>query len=167
MAELVTVRLRGLPLVEADFADLVELHRDRRIVTPKMTAAETREWLDWRLAHWQDHGFGVWVFRDPNGAFVGRCGIHRWKLDGKPEVEIGYVVRSALWSHGYATEMGSAVIDHAFTNLGFPTLVGFTRPRNLASRRVLEKLGFVFERAFAVDGKGSVLYRLASSSPRP
>jgi [ribosomal protein S5]-alanine N-acetyltransferase len=164
---LVTDRLRGLPLVEADFDDLVGLHRDRRIVTPEMTAAETREWLEWRLAHWRDHGFGVWMFRDAAGEFVGRCGIHRWRLDGKPEVEIGYVVRSELWSQGYATEMGRAVVDHAFGALGLETLVAFTRPRNLASRRVMEKLGFLFERAFAVDGKGSVLYRLASSSPRP
>ena len=85
----------------------------------------------------------------------------------KPEVELGYVVRSHLWSQGYATEMGGAVVEHAFAALGLPTLVAFTRPRNMASRRVLEKLGFAFERAFAVDGKGSVLYRLASSSPRP
>jgi RimJ/RimL family protein N-acetyltransferase len=163
----VTDRLRGLPLVEADFEELVELHRDRRIVSPAMTPAETREWLDHRLAQWHEQGFGVWMFRDPEGAFVGRCGIHRWQLDGKPEVEIGYVVRSELWSQDYATEMGRAVVDHAFGALGLETLVAFTQPRNLASRRVMEKLGFVFERAFAVDGKGSVLYRLASSSPRP
>ena len=167
MDPLITNRLRGLPLAEADFDELVELHQDPRIVSPGMTASETREWLDWRLAHWRDHGFGVWMFRDPAGEFVGRCGIHRWSLDGKPEVELGYVVRSKLWSQGYATEMGSAVADYGFTRLGLQTLVGFTRPSNLGSRRVLEKLGFVFERAFAVDGKGSVLYRLANSSPRP
>ena len=167
MTLLVTKRLRGLPLAERDFDELVELHRDRRIVAPEMTAAETREWLDRRLAQWRDQGFGVWVFRDAEGKLVGRCGIHRWQLDGKPEVEIGYVVRSELWSHGYATEMGRAVVDHAFGALGLETLVAFTRPRNVASRRVMAKLGFVFERAFAVDGKGSVLYRLASSSPRP
>jgi [ribosomal protein S5]-alanine N-acetyltransferase len=164
---LVTERLRGLPLAENDFDDLVALHRDRKIVKPAMSEAETREWLDWRLTHWRDHGFGVWVFRDAEEAFVGRCGIHRWAMDGKPEVEIGYVVRSQLWSQGYATEMGRAVVEHGFTALGFSSIVAFTRPSNVASRRVMEHLGFVFERGFAVDGKGSVLYRLTSSSPRP
>jgi RimJ/RimL family protein N-acetyltransferase len=167
VVELVTSRLRGSPITEADFGDLVELHQDPRILSPGLTEAETRVWFERRLAHWEEHGFGVWVFRDPDGSFVGRCGIHRWSLDGKPEVELGYVVRSELWSRGYATEMATAVVDRAFAALGLPTLVAFTRPANLPSRRVVEKLGFVFVRAFAVDGNGSVLYRLASSSPRP
>lgn len=170
-----TARLRGLPLTEGDLADLVELHQDPRVLapfgveasTPDETAIETREWLEWRLDHWREHGFGVWMFRDPDGLFVGRCGIHRWSLDGQSEVELGYVVRSDLWSHGYATEMGGAVVDHAFSALGMPTLVGFTRRTNISSCRVLEKLGFVYERSFTTDGKSSVLYRLASSSPRP
>jgi RimJ/RimL family protein N-acetyltransferase len=63
--------------------------------------------------------------------------------------------------------MGAAVVEHAFSALGLASLVGFTRPTNLPSRRVLEKLGFVYERDFAAWGKESVLYRLASSSPRP
>lgn len=62
------------------------------------------------------------------------------------EVELGYVVRSALWSRGYATEMGHAVASHAFSALGLASLVGFTRRENARSRRVLEQLGFVFER---------------------
>ena len=172
---IVTPRLRGLPLSEADFDDLCALHLDARVLapfgvlpsSPDGTAAETREFLDARLAHWREHGFGIWMFRDSDGAFVGRCGIHRWSLDDRPEVELGYIVRSALWSRGYATEMGRAVVDHAFSTLSLDSLVGFTRPGNAASRRVLEKLGFVYERTFAAWGKESVLYRLASSSPRP
>jgi RimJ/RimL family protein N-acetyltransferase len=84
-----TTRLRGAPLSEADFDELVELHQDSRIVSPELTPAQTREWLERRLAHWREHGFGVWMFRDPEGTFVGRCGIHRWSLDGEPEVELG------------------------------------------------------------------------------
>ena len=120
--------------------------------------------LELKLAHWREHRFGIWIFRDGEGAFVGRCGIHRWSLDDRPEVELGYIVRSALWSRGYATEMGRAVVDHAFLALSLPALVGFTPPGNLASRRVLEKLGFVFERTFTAWEKESVLYRLHSSS---
>lgn len=135
--------------------------------SPDETAVETREFLDERLAHWGEHGFGIWMFRDHDGAFVGRCGIHRWSLDDRPEVELGHIVRSDLWSRGYATEMGRSVVDHAFSALSLDSLVGFTRPGNLASRRVLEKLGFTFERTFTALGKPFVLYRLASSSPRP
>jgi [ribosomal protein S5]-alanine N-acetyltransferase len=158
-----TPRLRGLPLAETDFDDLYALHRDERVLAAfgadPSTAEETREFLDQKLGHWREHGFGIWMFRDSDGAFVGRCGIHHWSLDGRHEVELGYIVRSDLWSQGYATEIGEAVVNHAFSVLALPTLVGFTGPENAPSRRVLEKLGFAFERTFVVDGKDSVLYR--------
>jgi ribosomal-protein-alanine N-acetyltransferase len=160
---LVTPRLRGLPLSEADFDDLHALLDERVLaafgVADLVTPEDTREFLDRKLAHWREHGFGIWVFRDAVGAFVGRCGIHRWALDGRDEVELGYIVRSELWSQGYATEIGAAVVNHAFSVLRLPALVGFTRPENVRSRRVLEKLGFRYERTFVADGEESVLYR--------
>jgi RimJ/RimL family protein N-acetyltransferase len=163
-----TLRLRGLPLSEADFDDLYALHRDERVLAAfgadRSSADGVREWLDRKLAHWREHGFGVWMFRDPDGAFVGRCGIHRWTLDGRPEVELGYIVHADLWGQGYATEIGAAVVDYAFLVLDLGELVGFTRPDNLGSRRVLEKLGFVFERTFFTDDEESVLYRLRSEA---
>ncbi len=163
-SEIVTRRLRGLPLAESDFDDLHVLHADRKVlaafeVTEPSTVDETRESLDRKLAHWSEHGFGIWMFRDPAGAFVGRCGIHRWALEGKEEVKLGYIVRSELWSQGYASEIGAAVVEHAFTELGRRSLVGFTRPDNIRSLRVLERLDFAFERTFAHDGGESVLYR--------
>ena len=131
---------------------------------------ETREFLNRKLAHWRDHGFGIWVFRDGDGAFVGRCGIHRWQYEDLDGVELGYIVRSDLWGQGYATEMGAAVMRHAAEALGMSELVGFTLQDNVLSRRVLEKLGFEFERTFVdEDGEDLVLYRrsLAGVSSRP
>jgi RimJ/RimL family protein N-acetyltransferase len=165
---LATLRLRGRPLAESDYDDLHALHRDGRVLAwfgaEPDTPAETRAFLDRKLAHWREHAFGSWMFRDPGGAFIGRCGIHRWSLEGKPEVELGYIVRSELWSHGYATEMGAAVVEDAFSALALPELVGFTRPDNLASRRVLEKLGFDYERPFVAHGEDAVLYRRVNPS---
>ena len=162
VSELVTERLVGYPLSAADADDLVALHADRRVTRGEpLTAEEAHEWLARKLAHWREHGFGVWMFRNPDGGFVGRCGIHRWSLDGRSEVELGYVVRPELWSQGFATEMASAVARHAFSVLGLPELVGFTLPENIASRRVLEKVGFTYERDFVgATGERTVLYRL-------
>ena len=107
---IVTTRLLGVPLAESDLPELWALHCDERIVTAfgatAQTEVETREYLERKLAHWQEHGFGIWVFRDADGVFVGRCGIHRWR----GEVELGYVVRSELWHQGFATEMADAVV---------------------------------------------------------
>jgi RimJ/RimL family protein N-acetyltransferase len=59
--------------------------------------------------------------------------------------------------------MASAVAGFAFTELGLRELVAFTREENLASRRVMEKVGFVHERDFVDDGVRSVLYRVRGS----
>jgi [ribosomal protein S5]-alanine N-acetyltransferase len=109
-SQLTTRRLDGRPLAESDFGDLYLLHRDLPVlsalgVDTPLSAEETREFLNRKLAHWREHGFGIWMFRDPAGAFVGRCGIHRWSLDEQPEVEIGYVVSSRAWGQGFAPEM--------------------------------------------------------------
>jgi RimJ/RimL family protein N-acetyltransferase len=166
--------LIGRPLAETDFADLRALHRDERVVAAFHAAPnsdeETRDFLNRKLAHWRDHGFGIWMFRDEDGEFVGRCGIHRWQFEDLDGVELGYIVRSDLWGQGYATEMGLAVMRHAAEALGMGELVGFTLQDNVLSRRVLEKLGFQFDREFVdEDGEDVVLYRraLAGVSSRP
>ena len=74
--------------------------------------------------------------------------------------EIGYWLGVAFWGKGYATEAARAVIDHAFGELGYDTLLAGARVSNPASRRVLEKCGFQWT--------GVGLYRiraLASSVP--
>ena len=156
---IVTARLHGAPLDESDLAGLCALHRDERVLAAfdaePMTEDETRVFLERKLAHWREHGFGIWMFSDADGAFVGRCGIHHWR----DEVELGYIVRSELWNRGYATEMAAGVAAHAFTDVGLPELVAFTRVENAASRRVLEKVGFGYERDFVDDGVFSALYR--------
>lgn len=162
-----TPRLRGLPLAESDLDDLYALHHDERVMASFGGVSdsqddETREWLEAKLAHWREHGFGVWVFRDPGGAFVGRCGIHRCVVVNRPEVELGYIVRSELWSQGYGTEMAEAVAAHAFSELGLEELVAFTAPGNRASRRVMEKAGFVYELTYVKGGSAGVLYRMLS-----
>jgi [ribosomal protein S5]-alanine N-acetyltransferase len=167
-SEIFTPRLRGLPLSESDFDDLYVLHRDPKVLAAfgadPSTPEDVHEFLERKLAHWREHGFGIWMFRNPAGEFVGRCGIHRWTFEGRGEVELGYIVRSELWSQGYATEMGTAVARHSFDVLGLSSLVGFTKPGNRPSRRVLEKLGFAYERTFFADGEESVLYRRDPSS---
>jgi len=60
--------------------------------------------------------------------------------------------------------MATAVAGHAFRALDLPNLVAFTREENVASRRVMEKVGFVYERDFLDEGVQNVLYRLEADS---
>ena len=70
---------------------------------------------------------------------IGACGLA--KLDGA-EPDLGYWLGAPSWGNGYATEAARAVIDHAFTTLGYDAVQAGARVTNPASRRVLEKCGF-------------------------
>ena len=92
--------------------------------------------------HWDEHGFGLLAVEDrASGALIGRAGVqyHRlWSADP----EVGWGLDPAWWGRGLATEAGSACVAWAFGALNFTRLVSITTPENLASRRVMAKLGF-------------------------
>jgi RimJ/RimL family protein N-acetyltransferase len=75
----------------------------------------------------------------PDDSVIGGCGIVR--RDGS-NPRIGYWLGVCHWGQGYATEAARALIDHAFTDLGYDLLEAGARVSNPASRRVLEKCGF-------------------------
>ncbi|WP_176050121.1 GNAT family N-acetyltransferase [Burkholderia sp. BCC1644] len=59
--------------------------------------------------------------------------------------EIGFSLRRTFWNGGYMREAASAVIEHAFDTLCLNRLEADIDPRNVASARLLERLGFVRE----------------------
>jgi len=98
------------------------------------------------LARLADKNYGgVAVVQKETGAFIGLC----WLAPGRlldNEIELGYRYVRPAWGKGYATEAGRAVLAQAWERLGIGQVLAMAHPRNLASRRVLEKLGFQHER---------------------
>jgi [ribosomal protein S5]-alanine N-acetyltransferase len=126
---------------------------------------ETRERLERELDHWDERGFGRWALFDKvTGEFVGRGGLREVEIDGRPEVELGYAIVAERWGRGLATELGEAAVGIGFRDLGLDELVAFTLPHNVASRRVMEKLGFAYEREFLWKGFDHALYRIRKGS---
>jgi RimJ/RimL family protein N-acetyltransferase len=68
-----------------------------------------------------------------------------------PAVEIGWRLRTDCWGRGLATEGARAVVAHAFGAAGLTSLVSFTVPANLPSRRVMEKIGMKRDEAGDFD----------------
>ena len=87
-------------------------------------------------------------------------------IDGKPEVEVLYALRSDFWGNHFATEMAMAVVEFAFEQLRVTELVAYTLPTNVGSRRVMEKCGFECEKETVHAGLRHVLYRLDEQSFR-
>jgi [ribosomal protein S5]-alanine N-acetyltransferase len=126
---------------------------------------ESWELLRSGLEHWERHGFGPWVFHArETGETVGGSALRHVEIEGRDEVEVGYRVAAAWWGRGIATEMASAVVGVA-RRLRVPEIVAFTLPENLASRRVMEKVGFTYERDIEWAALRHVLYRQRLRAP--
>jgi ribosomal-protein-alanine N-acetyltransferase len=112
-------------------------------------------------AQFDRFGYGFWVWRDKAGGdVVARGGIQHTHVGGADEVEVGWAVASSRWREGLATELGAASVREAFEAHGLDDLVAFTLTDNVASRRVMEKLGMAYERDVVHAGLPHVLYRL-------
>jgi [ribosomal protein S5]-alanine N-acetyltransferase len=146
-AELRTARLVLRPVGPADVDALFALFADPQVVrywsTPAWTersqasasvAADVAALAEGRAVR-----FGV-VLAD-GGQLVGTFSL--FALDtGSRRAEIGYALAPAAWGRGLVTEAGRAVVDHAFDVLRLNRLEADVDPRNVASARVLERLGF-------------------------
>jgi RimJ/RimL family protein N-acetyltransferase len=107
---------------------------------------QAQEQLDRYRRGWDEEGFGIWAVEERESArFAGRCGLQRHRL-WPDDVECGWGIDAELWGRGYATEAGSAAIEHALGPLRLARVVSIIHPENVASIRVAEKLG---ERPYA------------------
>lgn len=162
-------RLSAVRLRKDHFELLLGLYQDPRVAATlggPITVIEAKNRLEKNERHWNVNGFGFWVFHDKrSGAFVGRGGLRRVRIEGAFETEIAYAVASDYWDRGLATEMADAIVDIAFRKLNLADLVAFTLPTNMASRRVMAKAGFSYERDIQQAGLPHVLYR-RTSEPR-
>ncbi|WP_218813580.1 GNAT family N-acetyltransferase [Rickettsiella endosymbiont of Dermanyssus gallinae] len=115
------------------------------------------------INHWQQYGFGMWLWRDKeNKDFVGRAGLKYFLLDNKNEVELGYAIRPEYWGKSIAVEMSLMAIELAFNRLSLPELICFTSFQNYQSLRVMQKLGFGYEKDFVYLDIPHKLHRLST-----
>ena len=85
--------------------------------------------------------FYIWLVQ--TGQAIGRVYFHsKAELDG--EVEIGYGISEEHRNKGCATEAAKAVVRFAFERAGQEVLAAIVKAENIASRRVVEKLGFTY-----------------------
>ena len=120
--------------------------------------SEAEAWVRNQLDRYRDHGIGLWaaILKD-SGELIGQCGLTMQEVEGREEVEIGYLFLRKHWNRGLATEAAKACRSHGFA-LGHDRLVSLIDPRNLASRRVAEKVGMILEKEVEKWGKTVCVY---------
>ena len=148
-----------------DLDDMAELLGDPDVMTyyshPR-SRDEARAWIDWNLALYRDHGFGLWIMTlKETGAFVGDCGLTIQDVEGVDEVEVGYHVRTIFQGNGYASEAAAASRDHARDVVACSRLVALIDPNNVPSQRVAEHIGLTFEREIARKERLTRVYSMS------
>lgn len=130
---------------------------------PQATLDDVREILLTRpLKDYSVHGFGrMACIEKSTGRIVGFSGLKY--LEGLHEVDIGYRFLPECWGKGYATESALMLMRQYNSEFGVRRIVGLVHAENVASKRVLEKLGLRFERGLPPDDDGGsmMLYSIA------
>jgi RimJ/RimL family protein N-acetyltransferase len=164
----VTDRHRAERLTLHHLDELRHQHPDEAVMAglggPK-TVADTESYLVRNLAHWAEHGFGLWiVYPRDDDMPIGRAVLRHLVLDdgGAPEIEVGYAFYEPWWGQGFATEVTLACLDLGFRRLLRESIVAVTSPDNASSQHVLTKCGLVFERPVMVGGAPMSLFRIYS-----
>lgn len=163
-----TPRLLAERVTAAHWLDLRRMDDDEdfmALLGGVRDTAGTVAYLEMNLKHWADHGFGMWMLRDPQtSGVIGRAILRHLDVEGTDEVEVGYGFIPAYWGRGLATEIARACVRLGFEQLGLPSLVAITTPANLASQRVMTKAGLVYERDIVHAGVPHVLFRTVAAA---
>lgn len=107
------------------------------------TREKVERLISGQLKHWEEYGYGWWAVepRSKNG-LIGWSGLQF--LPETEEVEVGYLLSKAFWGKGLATEAAQVCVQYGFENFPFESIVAIVHPENIASQRVIEKLGMSF-----------------------
>lgn len=161
MPDLETERLVLRRLQPDDLGLLSRLHAERSFweypLRRGQTPAETEAFLGRVLDHHAQHGFGLAGVEDRrSGELAGWAGlsIPVFLPEILPAVEVGWRLGSAWRGRGYATEAGAAWVEWGFEGMGLDRILSIFEPANLASGRVMEKLGFELERTTVDPARG-------------
>lgn len=150
-----TPRLLLRQFTEQDASLILQLNSDPDIVkyvheAVLTTEQQARHILIKTILPQYKKNLGRWAtYLKNNNEFIGWCGLkYRPELD---EIDLGYRLKKSAWGKGYATEAAKHTLDHGFSNLELNIITGRAHIENIASIKVLQKIGMRFAREEIVD----------------
>ena len=150
MPTLQSTRLVLRTLVLSDALDVQRLAGDRDVASTTSHIPHpyedgmAEEWISSRLAAYESGEQAVFaVARQSDHAFLGVIGLILNQTDSN--AEMGYWIGKPYWNQGYGTEAAGAVLKYAFEQLGLNRVFAAHYRRNLASGRIMEKIGMTYE----------------------
>jgi ribosomal-protein-alanine N-acetyltransferase len=159
-----TERLILSPWNRADWTEFRPIANDvevMRYITGGVpwTDEKIQAFVDRQMELYRERGFCRWKLTEKvSGELIGFCGPGFWK--DAPDVEIGWWLARRCWGRGLATEAATVALRDAFERAGLERVVSVAMPENRASRRIMEKLGLVFECDFVAERQQLVRYAI-------
>ncbi|WP_266172170.1 GNAT family N-acetyltransferase [Dyella subtropica] len=146
-----TERLLLREMVASDAPDVFAIHGDKLAMrwfgSDPLTSMEEAQKLIEAFAGWRQlpsPGTRWGIQRKADLRFLGSCGLFKWNRPWK-SCAIGYELASFAQGEGFMFEALSTILDWGFENMGLNRVEAQVHPENLASTRLLSKLGFVQE----------------------
>ncbi|HSZ32260.1 MAG TPA: GNAT family N-acetyltransferase [Puia sp.] len=137
-----------------DVTPFIEMCADRKVMeflSAPLTPMEAQITVKRIHSHFKKHGFGLYAIEQKESKkFIGFTGfmIPNFEHFFTPCVEIGWRIKSTEWKKGFATEAAAACLKFGFSKLGFKKIHSFTSIHNLASERVMQKIGLLRKGTF-------------------
>lgn len=144
-----TARLLLRPFADSDADAMFALHTNARVLRywdapPWADRARAEKFIATSRRIEQEGTGARLVIERADGTFLGWCCLAEWNADYR-SASIGYCLDESAWGQGFATEAVGALLQWAFETLALNRVQAETDTRNIASGRVLEKLGFTRE----------------------
>ena len=164
MTTLKTARLILRPWRDEDFEPFAKLNADPRVMEyfPALLSREESDQLIYRFQKILDEqGWGLWAASVPGIAdFIGFIGLNTVTFTAPftPAIEVGWRLAFPYWGKGYAYEACSGLIEYLFNEYQLKKLKAEVHFENIASIKLLEKLGF--KRLYAINNSDDLYYEL-------
>jgi RimJ/RimL family protein N-acetyltransferase len=174
------LRTERLELRRFDLSDVDEL--SRVFAKPEVwrfpygrgfDRAETEQFLDRQIEHWDNFGFGCWAARR-NDVVIGYLGLSvpTFLPEILPAVEVGWRLDPDHWGRGLASEGARAALREGFETLELDEICSLPQSLNPPSSRVCERIGLRFQRTIwcpPTSRRGAIevrMYRLTAAEWR-
>lgn len=107
-----------------------------------LTYGEAKYYVSENIENYKASGYGRYAVRYKlNRKLIGMCGFLKDKLG----IDFGYRYSRDTWGQGIGVEVAQAVIKYGLSEVALRSIFAAVLPENIASEKILIKLGFLFE----------------------
>lgn len=163
-----TKRLILREFCEADFFQLYQLYQNKHVTQyliniPKDFSEFQNIYKNYieHIYPFYDMGFwGIFYVQKDKEFLIGQCGIQPKEMNGKTEIELGYLLHPDFQQKGFASEAVLATLRYARYHLHLSSLVAVISKDNTPSLKLIKRIGFHFEKTIFYENTEQLLYRM-------